>query len=743
MKKRFKITLTDSMSIQPIDMPAQNKQFLTDAIYTPNNTPLMVKIAATHAGIVTRNNGFYMPDKMKDGANSFVQNYGKPVLLHHNACNSDPVGRVRHAQYVDTSTGIAKQDGYIKDFVDPHVSFETKVDIIDRIIKDGVLDDPSYDGVGYIELIAAITDKEAIQKIADNRYLTVSIGAETDAAICSICKTDWAETGEICDHVPGNEYDGKQAFVIAGNLFYDEVSFVSTPADPHAKIIQIAGADGDISDKKSISCEERENKGKPVTLDMYIEKDDTKCNVISDSVTDILKIEDNHKEDLNTMKNKLIEDASNIDSDKLITDSVARIADLEAMKDIENVSDYITFAVKNHLSTIEDGKLGDVLIEDFDAAVIAIVDFIQQIVAADDEQLAKIKEDEKDTRLGLVEQIIEAFKKAEENPVDKYDLEAEPLAPVFALEASDIFDAIDEKLEELELGDSKVEDAKRKSLSKTAFLVASKDRAGIKGYFPVPNVDYLKAAIKYFDSCELPEETVTEIKKAIDRKSKVLGYEASDSAGNAKEVSVKDMSDEELKEIADKAYAELKGRGLFDACAGCEDGDKTIADLEDKIVAAGSQIEAVRHELKEAFKDTEEVNVLYAGLLDDHQTLMSQAIVDAAVLTGAEEIKIDDLKKKTVSEIKDQFNSISDTVDFSKLAEKINNGLSNDPDANDVDNPVFQHGDNKFSAETVKQVADKYTELLLSRGGIVAAQYFNDCKSKGLIPDDLESITKQ
>ena len=227
MKKRFKVTLTDSMSIQPIDIPEQNRLALTDSIYTPSNAPLMVKIAATHAGLVTRNNGFYMPDKMRDGAGTFVQNYGKPVLLHHNSHSGDPVGRIRHAQYVDTSTGIAKQDGYIKDFIDPHVSFETKVDIIDRIISDGLLDDPSYDGVGYIELIAAITDKEAIQKISDNRYLTVSIGAETDAAICSICKTDWAETGEICDHVPGNEYEGKSAFVIAGNLFYDEVSFVS------------------------------------------------------------------------------------------------------------------------------------------------------------------------------------------------------------------------------------------------------------------------------------------------------------------------------------------------------------------------------------------------------------------------------------------------------------------------------------------------------------------------------------
>src|SRR3990167_11032116 len=54
---------------------------------------LLVRIAATHAGIITRNNGFYLPDRMKKGATSFTANYGKPVQIHHNQ-DADPVGRI-------------------------------------------------------------------------------------------------------------------------------------------------------------------------------------------------------------------------------------------------------------------------------------------------------------------------------------------------------------------------------------------------------------------------------------------------------------------------------------------------------------------------------------------------------------------------------------------------------------------------------------------------------------------------
>ncbi len=73
----------------------------------PLRQGLQVRIAATHAGIITRNNGFYLPDSMKKGATSFTDGYPKPVLLHHED-HKDPVGRIVAASYKDTSHGVGE-----------------------------------------------------------------------------------------------------------------------------------------------------------------------------------------------------------------------------------------------------------------------------------------------------------------------------------------------------------------------------------------------------------------------------------------------------------------------------------------------------------------------------------------------------------------------------------------------------------------------------------------------------------
>ena len=75
-----------------------------------SDTPrvLGVKIAATHSGKVTGNNGFYLPDKMQSAAGSWMLPFPKPILLHHEQ-EDDAIGRVEEARYVDISNGF-KQD---------------------------------------------------------------------------------------------------------------------------------------------------------------------------------------------------------------------------------------------------------------------------------------------------------------------------------------------------------------------------------------------------------------------------------------------------------------------------------------------------------------------------------------------------------------------------------------------------------------------------------------------------------
>lgn len=219
---------------------------------------LLVKIAATHAGIITRNNGFYLPDKMKKGASSFIEDFNKPILLHHND-EKDPIGRVIQSSYVDMSGaivdsyGLAKglkvknkhgrevgtiNDALIKDFCSSKMPMGMQIDTVLTLLKDSLLEDEGYAGLGYVSLLANVTDEESIQKLLDGRYLTGSVGATTNQAICSVCRQDWTEDGR-CDHNPGAVYDGSKCFIIAGDLKYEEYSFVNKPADRQSKVLEL------------------------------------------------------------------------------------------------------------------------------------------------------------------------------------------------------------------------------------------------------------------------------------------------------------------------------------------------------------------------------------------------------------------------------------------------------------------------------------------------------------------------
>jgi len=160
------------------------------------------KIAAIHAGR-TRNNTIYMEDKLKGtmvhekgptGMYSFLYPYNKPMLKNHDT-QSEPTGRVKNAQYVMGAGGS-----------------------------------------GYVMIIPHITDPETVEKVLDGRYLTVSIGATTDSAICNICGTDIIKD-DWCEHNRGQEYDGTVCGWIIGDLWFDECSWVNVPADTDARVL--------------------------------------------------------------------------------------------------------------------------------------------------------------------------------------------------------------------------------------------------------------------------------------------------------------------------------------------------------------------------------------------------------------------------------------------------------------------------------------------------------------------------
>lgn len=161
---------------------------------------LMPRIEAIHAGR-TRNYNHYPADKLRgdasiqSGVYSWLQPYAKPVIYNHDT-NTEATGRIYSAAYAEyTQAG-----------------------------RPGII------------VVPKITESNAMKALKDGRLLTVSIGATSDAAICSICGTDIINEG-YCGHMKGEIYDGRTAEWITGNLWFDELSWVNVPADKDAMVV--------------------------------------------------------------------------------------------------------------------------------------------------------------------------------------------------------------------------------------------------------------------------------------------------------------------------------------------------------------------------------------------------------------------------------------------------------------------------------------------------------------------------
>lgn len=219
MKRKIKIelNLTDSQI-----------KTIRDASKGGKVSKIRVRIEATHSGFVNKNLFFYTPRGMSDGISSFIDPYHKPVHVNHDEYSS-PIGRVLESKYIDYTDIKGGIIDKIKNTENPMVLVQD----IKKFIKGTMYASEDFKGLGHAELIAEITDSDAIEKVLDKRYLTVSISGGVDSAICSACGSDKKEENS-CDHYRGEFVDGEKVFYIGGLMDFSEVSYVSAPADPHA-----------------------------------------------------------------------------------------------------------------------------------------------------------------------------------------------------------------------------------------------------------------------------------------------------------------------------------------------------------------------------------------------------------------------------------------------------------------------------------------------------------------------------
>lgn len=184
------------------NIPQENIQKLEESAKEKSKRKLIVQMEAIHVGR-TRNYTFYTEEGLKSGLSSWTQPYSKPVLTHHNDWNGEPIGRILKAEFSDKT--LSGKSGLI--------------------------------------FTCEITDPDAIEKVLDGRYQTVSIGATTDKVTCNICGTD--RTEEWCDHFPGEIYEDQKCHFIIGTTYGREVSYVNTPSDEYAGNISVQVAEDD------------------------------------------------------------------------------------------------------------------------------------------------------------------------------------------------------------------------------------------------------------------------------------------------------------------------------------------------------------------------------------------------------------------------------------------------------------------------------------------------------------------
>ena len=218
------LDLFDTLPIKIVVDKNKKDVIMKDSESVKTGYNLICEVDATHSGTLI-NNRIYPPDSMEKGVKSWTKPYKKPVLINHDD-TSDPVGRVIKAKYFKTLRGEETKD-------------------YKPILK-------RSDGYGFQRLTVKVTDPTAIQKILDGRYETVSVRMNTDHAWCSICNIDWSNDGP-CEHMPGQMYDNKLAYITTGDLSYREVSFVNIPADEFAGVKEALLTSGEAGIQKSDS----------------------------------------------------------------------------------------------------------------------------------------------------------------------------------------------------------------------------------------------------------------------------------------------------------------------------------------------------------------------------------------------------------------------------------------------------------------------------------------------------------
>lgn len=493
---------------------------------------LLVKVEATHSGIVNGNQRFYRPDRMQDSTFQWTREGQplKPILIEHDK-DGEAVGRIHTARYIDLSHQYRDEIPEIGNMLFYADAATKRLDLFKSVnlVLDKLqyLDD--YKGLGYIELGMKVTKPDAIRKVLDGEYLTVSVGFQTDQAICSACHTDWA-TDDRCEHKLGEMVDGKKMFLIAGNFFYKECSFVNFPADPFAQVISKELLRDSLDNKMFFMGLRQERQSLVLSAcEMTDSVDLGKLYEADIQVADPTDIKENQM--LVELQNYLDEmNKAPLTKERAVELSEA-IKVLVPVQDAEKemvrrVSTTLKSHIQKHsLEVVADKKVTK---EQIEAKIEALIPTLQDMsVDARNNYIARITEEAKQFELEVPAIDVESLTpyqdwKLEELPeeerasyADSDKHYAELAAEIDAAKAAG-------ELTDAEVADAKLSTEKRKGLKSSAFCGPNKS-------FPVPDCAHVTAARRLIGRAKDSDATKSRILACVSRKAKSMGCESKET----------------------------------------------------------------------------------------------------------------------------------------------------------------------------------------------------------------------
>ena len=585
----------------------------------------------------------------------------------------------------------------ISDFVNNKMPFGMQVDVVSSMFTDSLLSDSSYQGLGYIELVANITDKNAVEKLLDGRYITGSIGASTDKAVCSICKSDWTKEGP-CDHKPGAVYDSAKCFIIAGDLVYDEYSFVNVPADKHSRVLEL-NYNG-LQDQIEIA-NDYEGRLYEVKLGFpqYDSKDKEKQAVseqlpvdIKDSATVDPQVQASTVEDTTVVSDPTVEEAST--EEVQVTDNL--VEDLETAVSSEEVNEITDGSFEDLTAKILDGvKLTDDQEQ-------KLYDYVWNEVEQAIEK-GELPEEVKDAKLS-VEQRNKLAKSTFCGPSRSFPV----TDGAHALAVTRLLNKYEGE------GKDKMLAAANRKAKALGTVLAVENSAPVQDH-KISKAELLNQLNQVFeqenfhvdDSVEVLNEDKSTLKQLVAKLSTVVGAELMQDA-LAESGAISDSEEQLMQEI--------------------EKLETVAGDLRD-------QLAAIRKEYNSLFQDME---ALQDARIEDISSLrkVKENYLSTLVNLEEKEVKERDYTEFTDSSLDSELNRFVGSVSLEKITDKLTDGLSRIP-TETVEDPigVQEPGQFNVSVEDLAKIEEHYMYLRLGKSEAAAEAYLSRMRREGKLPE--------